>query len=76
MPYQLVYHQILGFLQMTLLFFSDVHDRNISANKLNNDLLKIKSWAYQWKMSFNSDPSKQVEEGIFSRKIKKPNHPD
>ena len=56
--------------------FSDVHDRNISANKLNNDLLKIKSWAYQWKMSFNSDPSKQVEEGIFSRKIKKPNHPD
>ena len=27
-------------------------------------------------MSFNCDPSKQAEELIFSRKIKKPSRPD
>ena len=27
-------------------------------------------------MSFNPDPSKQAQEVIFSRKIKKPNHPE
>ena len=47
-----------------------------SANILNNDLLKINSWTYQWKMSFNPDPSKQAQEVILSRKIKKPSHPD
>ena len=50
--------------------------RNTSANELNNDLLKIRSWSYQWKMSFNPDPSKQAQEVIFSRNIKKPNHPE
>ena len=30
--------------------FSVVHDRTTSANELNNDLLKIKSWAYQLKI--------------------------
>ena len=47
-------------------------DDTSSANVLNNDLLKIKSWAYHWKMSFNPDPSKQAQEAIFSRKIEKP----
>ena len=46
-------------------------DRNISANELNNDLLKIRNWAYQWKMSFNPDSSKEGQEVNFSRKIKK-----
>ena len=27
-------------------------------------------------MSFNHDPSRQAQEVIFSRKIKKPNHPE
>ena len=36
--------------------FSVVHDKNTSAKELNNDLWKISNWAYQWKMSFNSDP--------------------
>ena len=45
--------------------FSVVYDRNTSANELNNDLLKIRSWAYQWKMSFNPDPSEQAQEVIF-----------
>ena len=34
------------------------------------------NWAYQWKMSFNLDPSKQAQEVIFSRQIKKPSHSD
>ena len=55
--------------------FSIVRDINLSANALNNDLLKINNRAYQWKMSFNPDTSKQAQEVIFSRKIRKPNHP-
>ena len=35
---------------------------------------KINAWATQWKMSFNPDPTKEVYEVIFSRKIKKPLH--
>ena len=42
--------------------FSDVHNTNTTANELNNDLVKISRWAYQWKMSFNLDPSKQAQE--------------
>ena len=44
---------------------------NLSANALNNGLLKINNWTYHWKMSFNSDPSKQAQEVIFSQKIKR-----
>ena len=55
---------------------SIVHDRNTSANELNNDLLMIRIWTFQWKMSFDPDLSKQAEEVILSRKIKKPNHPE
>ena len=55
--------------------FSVVHDKNTSANELNNDLRKISNWAYQWKMSFNPDPLKQTQEVYFSRKITKTNHP-
>ena len=29
-----------------------------------------------FKMSFKPDPSEQAQEVIFSRKIKKPNHPE
>ena len=56
--------------------FSVVCDMTSSANVLNNDLLKINNWPYQWKMGFNPDPSKQAQEVIFSPKIKKPSHPD
>ena len=56
--------------------FSVVHDRYTSPYELNNDLLKIRSWVYQCKMSFNPDPSKQAQEVIFSRKIKKSNRPE
>ena len=33
---------------------------------LNHDLKAIENWAFQWKMSFNPDPTKQAEQVIFS----------
>ena len=44
--------------------FSVVHDVNASARGLNDDR------AFQRKMSFNPEPSKEAQEVIFSRKIK------
>ena len=38
--------------------FSTVQNVNTSASHLNNDLSKLSNWAFQWKMSFNPDPSK------------------
>ena len=55
--------------------FSVVHDVNTSAKELNDDLKKINNWAFQWKISFNPDPSKQVQELIFNRKTKRLNQP-
>ena len=48
--------------------FSVVHDSAASSGFLNDDLLKIYRWAYQWKMIFNPDASKQGQEIVFSRK--------
>ena len=55
------------------------HAQCLSAKNLNDDLKKIKKWAFQrkmnfkwafqWKMSFNPDPNKQAQEIIFSRKL-------
>ena len=42
---------------------------------LNKDLKKINNWAFQWKMNFNSDPTKQAHEVIFTRKAKEIYHP-
>ena len=50
--------------------FSANNENNTSRNKLNDDLLVIKNWAFQLKMSFNPDPGKQAQEVIFSRKEK------
>ena len=55
--------------------FSVTHDKNVSANGLNSDLKKVNKWAYQWKISFNPDPSKQAQEVIFNRKSIKQLHP-
>ena len=38
--------------------FSIVKDPNTSATELNYDLDLISQWEYQWKMSFNPDPTK------------------
>ena len=49
--------------------FSVVHDSAASsAFLLNDDLLKISSWAYQWKMIFNPDTSRHAQEIVFSCK--------
>ena len=40
--------------------FSAVHDIDTSANDLNHDLQKISEWAFQSKMNFNADTSKQA----------------
>ena len=40
--------------------FSVVHDVNAAARELNDDLKKMNKWAFQWKMSFKPDPSKQA----------------
>ena len=45
--------------------FSIVNDANKSFENLSNDLCIISNWAYQWKMSFNPDRSKQAQEVIF-----------
>ena len=51
-----------------------VRDVTQSTNELNDDLEKISSWAYQWKMSFNHDKSKQAQEVIFFRKTQRVIH--
>ena len=34
--------------------------------------MQINNWAFQWKISFNPDPTQQVREIVFSGKRKKP----
>ena len=51
------------------------HVVDVSAKQLNDDLNKISKWAFQWKMAFNPDLSKQVQEIVFSRKTHKISHP-
>ena len=50
---------------------------NIDASNIDlyHDLKKIDEWAFQWKMNFNPDPTKQAKELIFSRKVQMTNHP-
>ena len=55
--------------------FSMMRDIATSANELNNDLEKINDWAFQWKMSFNLDPSRQAQEVTFSRKLNNVSQP-
>ena len=51
--------------------FSVIHDIQTSANNLNKDLERISNWATQWKNNFNPDTTKQAQEVIFGRKVKK-----
>ena len=41
--------------------FPVIYDVATSADQLNNDLYQINLWAFQWKMSFNTDPSKKPQ---------------
>ena len=55
--------------------FSPIKVPERTANNLNNDLKEINRCAFQWKMSFNLDPTKQAQGVIFSRKTTKKIHP-
>ena len=55
--------------------FSTVYNATESANLLNEDLKKISEWAFNWKMLFNPDITKQAQEVIFSHKNTMLNHP-
>ena len=51
----------------TSLFSNTTHKEQLSL-ELNNDLDLISAWAFQWKMLFNPDPTKQTIEVFFSNK--------
>ena len=55
--------------------FTIVKDKNESANVLNNNLLFISKWAFNWKMLFNPDPTKPAQDVLFPRKMEVQNHP-
>ena len=55
--------------------FSTITSLAISPSNLNEDLLKITQWAYQWKVSFNPDIAKQAQEIIFYQKKNETSHP-
>ena len=57
------------------LLFSVIRNKHLSAQTLNENLNKINHWAFQWKMNFNPDPSKQAQEVIFSHKLQKSVYP-
>ena len=48
--------------------FSLINKQKSCEDKLNRDLDRISAWAYQWKMSFNPDLTKQATEVYFNRK--------
>ena len=52
---------IFNYLQM-------INNASVSASRLNHDLGKMQDWAFNWKMSFKPDPTKQAKEVIFSKK--------
>ena len=52
--------------------FSAVYDESKTAAELNRDLDRVRLWAWQWKMKFNTE---KTEEVIFSAKRVKPIHP-
>ena len=56
-------------------FFSKVKYETSSNTQFNNDLNKISKWAFQWKVLFNPDPSKQAIEICFSHKRENKNYP-
>ena len=47
--------------------FSKINDIDTSNIDINNDLVQINRWAYQWKMSLNPDINKQATEVYFSQ---------
>ena len=75
MIYQMKRNLAQNSLLTTLLFLPFVKDKKESANVLKNDLILISRWAYNWKILFNPDPSKQAQDVIFSNKKQFQTHP-
>ena len=48
--------------------FSIINNASVSVSTPRNHLVKITDWAFNWKMLFNPDPTKQAKEVIFSKK--------
>ena len=65
----------INFFADDTMLFSTVHDPDITADELNHDLINISMWAYQWRMSFNPEPTKQAIEVLFSHKRQQNYHP-
>ena len=55
--------------------FITVHNPDQAASDMNHDLDIIKSWAHNWRMVFNPDPTKQAVEVTFSIKKISADHP-
>ena len=51
--------------------FTSVNTVDQTHQTIEQDLSNITNWAYQWKMVFNPDVTKQAVEVIFSVKSKK-----
>ena len=56
--------------------FACVKGVNQTHDKLLKNLTNVTNWAYQWKMMFNPDLTKQAIEVIFSCKKHKLDHPE
>ena len=55
--------------------FSVVKDKEESASDLENDLDTISQRAYNWKLSFNADSKKPVQEVLLSKNTSNITHP-
>ena len=61
---------MLSYLQTIHLYFPLFMTARLSADVLNKDLEMIHDWAFQWKMNFNPNPTKQAQE-VTKRKKQK-----
>ena len=56
--------------------FLVAHGSNLFSDVLSSVLSLIKLWAYQWKTSFNPEPSKHAVQLVCSRKEVHLDHPE
>ena len=69
-------HSDVKLLADDTLLFSVIHDVDNPSATLNNDLVKILEWAYNWEMCSDPYRNKHAQEAIFLRKIRKGFHPN